>query len=537
VKLHFLESFLNRIILDRFGEWREVRKRFLGAVLVVCFVSMSLFLSFAHGEVVKTQLCMVVDGSGSISNSDWQLIVQAISEAVRQTIPHDGSVEFSIVQYGYSSAKGYARVELQPTVIVGSNFDVIAGRVLAMPKGSGSTPTAHGLFLAWSELRNSPSFGSSTRQVINLATDDLPNVRNFNATVDLDESGGSANGKDDVVAVVDAAVADGLDELDVEGIGMPENDVIWLRNWTVRPQPGIVAPPFTKPGWIRVVADPAEFANTVGQKMQVIISGGSDVWAPPAEGALFAGLLTVGMMSVVSGLGSALSDAASETGQKIANTLPEILKKWLHKFISSKRKLVISEKVGNPLKLTKLELASYVVALSILTFAFVYAKVQTLDEVLLVLPTILVTSIIVEFVKNFTVEAVARKLGVWTEHRVWYFGVAAFLLSTFVFRTPFAAPSRNIHFSKKFTKRSLGLVSATSVFIGFAVAAFFGAVLVSGFSLLGSIGLAMGLTTAFFEALPIPPMSGKDIYDWNRPLWAGLFVVTFVMYMLCLLLL
>jgi Zn-dependent protease len=298
-----------------------------------------------------------------------------------------------------------------------------------------------------------------------------------------------------------------------------------------------VAPPFIKAGWIRVVANPAEFASTVGQKMQVIISGGSDTWAPPAEGALFAGLLTVGITSVFSSLGSAISEPTSRVAQKINGLLPEILKKWLHKFISSKRKLVITEKTGHPLKLTRLEMASYAVALAILTLAFVYAKVQTLDEVLVVLPTILVTSIVAEFVKNFAVEVVARKLGVWTEHRLWYFGVAALLLSSLVFRTPFAAPSRNVHYSNKFTKRSLGLVSAMSVFVGFAFAVVFGVVFICGFALIGSIGLVMGLTMALFEALPIPPMSGKDIYDWSRPLWTALFAMTFVLYMLCLLLL
>jgi Zn-dependent protease len=516
----------------------EVRRLFSRAVLIVGLVCFLLSVSsFANGAGVKIQLCLIIDGSASINAPQWKIITQAISEAIKVTIPHDGSVELSIVQFGYTAVEGYAKVELQPTIIDGTNHAAIEAQVSEIPKGGGNTPTAHGLYLGWSLLRNSPSFSSNAKQVINLATDGVPNVRNSNATIDLDESGGSANAKDDVVATVNSAVTQGLDELDVEGIGMSKNDLNWLGNWTVHPQPGIVAPPFTKTGWIRVVADPAEFASTVGQKMQVIISGNSDVWVPPAEGVLLSGLLTVGATSLISYLGQALSEPASELAQKINGLFPEILKKWLHDFVSSKRKLVIAEKRGNPFKLTKLEVASYTVALSILTFAFVYAKVQTLDDVLVVLPTILVTSIIVEFVKNFTVETVARKLGVWTEHRLWYFGVAAFLLSTLAFRTPFASPSRNIHYSKSFTKRSLGLVSATSVFIGFAFAVIFGVIFVSGFTLIGSIGMVMALTIAFFEALPIPPMSGKDIYDWSHSLWAGLFAATSVMYILCLLIL
>ncbi len=513
------------------------RKSIVWIALAVSMLSvLALVPTFVHAASVKTQLCLVVDGSGSISSSEWSIIKQALAKAVNETIPHDGSVELTIVQFGYSSAEGYAKTELQPIAVDNVNYVKISAQIQAMPKGSSETPTAHGLYLGWSELKNSPNSGSSAKKVINLATDGVPNVRNNNATTDLDGSNGSPNAKDDVIATVNNAVAQGLDELDIEAIGIAETNSDWLKNWTVYPQPGITAPPFTKPGWIRIVADSTEFANTIGQKMQVVISGSTDAWVPPAEGALAAGLITVGATSIISSLASALSNPSGGVAQKISSLFPEILKKWLHEFISSKRKLLISPKTGNPLSLTKLEIVSYVFALVILTFAFAYAKSQTLDEILIVIPTILATSIIVEFVKNFAIEAIARKQGVWTEHRLWYFGLATFLFSTIVFRVPFSSPSRNIHYSQKFTKRSLGLVSATSVFLGFIFAVIFAFILVSGFTLIGSIGLVMSLTMAFFEALPIPPMNGKDIYDWNKLVWVGLFMATFALYMLCLLL-
>jgi Zn-dependent protease len=513
------------------------RKSLSWIALAVSLLSVLVLVpTCVHAASVKTQLCLVVDGSNSISSSEWSIIKQALAKAVNETIHHDGSVELTIVQFGYSPTEGYAKTELQPTTIDSANYARISAQIQAMPKGNSETPTAHGLYLGWTELKNSPNSGSGAKKVINLATDGIPNVRNNNATSDLDCSNGSPNPKDDVIATVNNAVAQGLQELDIEAIGISETNSGWLKNWTVYPQPGITAPPFTKPGWIRIVADPTEFANTIGQKMQVVISGSADAWVPSAEGALAAGLVTVGATSIVSYLGSAVSNPSSGMAQKISNLFPEILKRWLHKFISSKRKLLISPKTGSPFSLTKLEIVSYVVALVILTFAFAYAKAPTLDEMLTVIPTVLATSIIVEFVKNFAVEAIARKQGVWTEHRLWYFGLAAFLFSTLAFRVPFSSPSRNIHYSQKFTKRSLGLVSAASVFLGFIFAVIFYFVLVSGFALIGSIGLVMSLTMAFFEALPIPPMNGKDIYDWNKLLWMGLFVATFALYMLCLLL-
>jgi Zn-dependent protease len=515
-----------------------MRKRLSCVAFIVLLLSiLALISSCAQAAGVKTQLCLVIDGSSSVDHTQWSTITQAISEAINETIPHDGSVELTIVQFGYSSGEGFAKTELHPTIVEKVNYAEIVGQVLGMPKGDASTPTAHGLYLAWSEIKNSKSFDNGARQVINLATDGVANVRNFNATTDLDGSEGLPNAKDDVIATVNTIVNQGLDELDVEGIGMTASDIDWLKNWTVRPQPAIVAPPFTKTGWIRIVVDPNEFARTIGQKLKVTLSSNSDTWVPPAEGALAAGLLTVGVTSVISSLGSALSNPVSGFAQKINGLLPEIFKKWLQDFVSSKRKLTITQKMGHPLRLTKLEAVSYAIALSILTFAFIFAKVQSFDEILLVLPTILATSIVVEFAKNFVVEATARKMGVWTEHRLWYFGLAAFLFSTLVFRTPFSSPSRNIHYSKSFTKRSLGLVSFSSVLIGFAFAIIFGILLISGFALVGSVGLVMSLSMAFFEVLPIPPMSGKDIYNWSRPLWTALFATTLTLYMLCLLIL
>jgi hypothetical protein len=514
-----------------------MKKRFCYVIIgAFLFFSLILIPACTGAGGVKTQLCLVIDGSGSINSSEWNLIKQAIAKAINETIPHDSSVELCIVQFGYSSSEGYARTELKPTAINSANSDAAALQVLAMLKANGNTPTAHGLYLGWSELKNSLNFAGGSRKVINLATDGIPNVRNNNATSDLDGNGGSPNANDDVVATVNAAFSQGLDELDIEAIGISSSNIDWLKSHVVYPQPGVEAPPFVKPGWIRIVADPAAFASTIGQKIRTVINMGDSVWAPSAQNTLIAGLVTVGFTGFVSAVASSVSSSGQGVVQKFADLLPEILKKWFHEFISSKRKLAISKKLGNPFRLAKLEIASYAVAIVVLTFAFVYVQAQALDEILSVLSIVLATSIIVGFVKSFLEEVAARKLGVWAEHRLWYFGLSMFVLSTLIFRVPFSSPDRNIYCSQEFTKRSLGLVSTVSALIGLAFAGFFYIVLLSGFGLIGSIGLVMSFTIAFFETLPIQPMNGKDLYNWSKPLWFVLFVGTFVPYILCILL-
>ena len=486
----------------------------------------------AAASSVKVQLCMVIDGSGTIGSAEWATIVNSVSKGVNETVPHDGSVELTIVQFG-----ARARTDLSPTIIDNENYAEVANRILEIPKINGDTSMADGLYLAWQELRSSANYQNTAKHVINLATDGMPNVRNENATSDLDGDG-HVDAYDDVIAVINDAANQGLDELDMEGISVSDANMQWFKDNVVRQQPGIFAPPFTKAGWVRQVADVEEFASTIGQKLQAVIGGADEVWTPSALGAFVTGIFTVGITSVVSALASAVTNPetfpSQAVAQKISEMLPETLKKWLHEFLGSKRKLVIGTRRHSSFTVTKFEVVAYAVSLSVLTFAFAYVKAPTLNEILVVIPTVLVTSIIVEFTKNYVISVVARMKGVWTEHRLWYFGLVLFLFSSFVFRVPFSSPSRLTHNAPKFTKKSLGLVSAAQVLVAFAFAVVFYGLFISGYTLIGNIGIVMCLTMAFFDSIPIPPMNGKDIYDWSKFLWLSLFISAFTLYMLVL---
>lgn len=211
---------------------------------------------------------MVIDGSGSISSDSWTIIVQGIADAIRNNLPHDGSVELTVVQFA-GDIPGYVREEIAPTVILDDSVaETVASQVEAMTQGGGLTPMAHGLYLGWKIIKESPNFSSDLKQIINLATDGVPNVRNYNATSDLDGDL-DTDEYDDVIQVVNDAVSEGLDELDIEGIAIKDSDREWFQNYVVRPQPGHLAPPYI-PGWIRVVANATEFSGAIGEKFTVI---------------------------------------------------------------------------------------------------------------------------------------------------------------------------------------------------------------------------------------------------------------------------
>jgi len=262
-----------------------------GSFLLIALMFLGVLNSIpkTYAISVRTQMCIIIDGSGSINETKWTIIKNGIAEAVNSTIPKDGSVELTIVQFGYSASKGYAKTELTPTVVDGENYAAIVDTVLAMPKSNQCTPMAHGIFLGWTELRNSPNFAFSEEQVINLVTDGAANIRNNCTTSDLDGSAGdSPNARDDVIAVVNDAVSQGLDELDVEMIDTASTNRYWLKNWVVRPQPAHYAPPFNL-GWIRVVTNSSMFAETLGAKFNAVLADTNppdvtDVWQLPRKG-------------------------------------------------------------------------------------------------------------------------------------------------------------------------------------------------------------------------------------------------------------
>jgi hypothetical protein len=90
---------------------------------------------------VDVQLCLVIDGSATMNSTEWSLIAEAVSRGIRESIPHDGSVELTIVQFA-SNGSIFARTELPPTVIdEGLNFSFGLPSLLGRPIADSGTRT------------------------------------------------------------------------------------------------------------------------------------------------------------------------------------------------------------------------------------------------------------------------------------------------------------------------------------------------------------------------------------------------------------
>ncbi len=258
------------------------------------------------------------------------------------------------------------------------------------------------------------------------------------------------------------------------------------------------------------------------------------VWVPPPENAVAS---TVAAAVVTGGVSIVVAAALIPPGlptdtvtQRIRDFLPDSLKSWLEALMSSKMKMAIDEKTGSPFLPTKSEVMAYFTSVIVLGFSFSYAKVDTLSQIMLVLPVIIGTSIVVGLVKTVILVGYARARGVWAENRLWYLGLATFLVTTFLFRVPFSSPSRIVHYESKITRRLDAILSLADIGISLAFAGGFYLLMVGGYPAMGSVGLAMCVIGAFFDSLPVPPLNGRTILGYSKPLWGATFAATLILY-------
>ncbi len=265
-----------------------------------------------------------------------------------------------------------------------------------------------------------------------------------------------------------------------------------------------------------------------------------NVWAPPPANGVASSIVTVGMIALTAIVAAALSSvpasAASVSGRiiekiggKLRGFLPSSVKDWFESLVLSKHKLKIEEKQGSLYKPTKGELLVYLASILIFSISFAYVQVDSFSEFLVVLPTFVGTSLIVSLVRTYLLTVFARRIGVWTEYKLWYLGIALFVISTVAFHAPFSSPTRRISTSNKPANFG-GIVTSVSILISLGFAGIFFALLMAGFTLVGGAGLAMCLIAALIDTIPIKPMFGADIYKYNKLVWATLFLLTLSLY-------
>jgi YVTN family beta-propeller protein len=264
------------------------------------------------------------------------------------------------------------------------------------------------------------------------------------------------------------------------------------------------------------------------------------VWVPKPENAAIAvgvSALAIGAVSFIfAALSNPLGEVGGKVGERTKGLIPDDLKEWLQEVVASRRKVEVGKKTGSPFIPTKTEALAYITAMIVLAFAFSYVKVITLNQIWELLPIFFVTSVLVGFVQKFFGIVFMRSRGVWSEHKIWPFGLVLFLFTTFAFRVPFSSPTRNVNQSSKFTEHLGALVAASEILISLGFAGLFFLLLRGGYVAIGGAGLDMCVIGSFFATFPLSPMSGKEIFNHSKGLWAGLFITSAIIFVAWLLL-
>ncbi len=248
-----------------------------------------------------TQLALLLDGSGSISASNWTTMLTGIAAAVetQSCIPRDGSVELTVIQFAdtYDNLSDVVHLEVEPVVINETTFAAVAQTIRTIEQQGGFTPTAAGIYLAADVLSGdlngylhgtpwqgcaSQNFSKANRQIINMVTDGVPTIAmdqgNYgNYYCDGNNSCSQQSAEHAIQYLINTLQMGDKDEFNIQAIfaspfGFPNVNIPWLKDNIAWPQPGNCAPPFNA-GWVYSISGWGDFPYSLEMEFKLLFFG------------------------------------------------------------------------------------------------------------------------------------------------------------------------------------------------------------------------------------------------------------------------
>jgi len=226
----------------------------------------------AQGQV-QFQLGFLVDGSSSITETQFDIIKSALAFAIggARILPLDGTVEITFVEFSDTDAT----VVVPPTVLNNQTVTTISNQIQGMVRGGGGTPLWLGLDLITDQMTNAlrapTQTSTATIQVINIITDGQPQIPNEGI---LPEQGNQLS-----ISSRNRAVSRGIDEISVEAVGLGRTDTPFRQFLLgfVWPQPGDLIENFSAPeseflpGFVALIQEFAELERVFQSKLRVTL--------------------------------------------------------------------------------------------------------------------------------------------------------------------------------------------------------------------------------------------------------------------------
>lgn len=221
-------------------------------------------LSSAAQAAITTQLGLLIDDSGSISNADFNTLKSGFAAAILG-IPTDGSVELTVFKFASVTTQVIA-----PTVVTAGNINTLSTTVGTMAHVGGSTYTAAGITAITNALVGSGNYSAGLSSIVNITTDGVPND-------------GTGNPQQNAINAATASKAAGIDALTAEYLG--SGSVNFLQSLVFSPLAGpsagggtvlaanstIIPNPMTSNAWVVPVTTYTAFASVIDAKIQAVV--------------------------------------------------------------------------------------------------------------------------------------------------------------------------------------------------------------------------------------------------------------------------
>jgi len=190
------------------------------------------------------------------------------------------------------------------------------------------------------------------------------------------------------------------------------------------------------------------------------------------------------------------------------------------------------------MKFSKIEIRDITVASLVLAFAFGNSINAGLGGYLDALAVVLIAFLPHELLGH---KLVAQKMGAAAEFRMWPTGLLIAAMGS-LFGFVFAAPGA-VYFSPtvkgdfawtihRFSKREIGKIGLAGPVVNIVIGALSAvAFAFTGFALLGYVA-SFSFFLAFFNLIPIAPIDGQKVFEWDRKIWAVAIALAVIGYLL-----
>lgn len=243
---------------------------------------------------------------------------------------------------------------------------------------------------------------------------------------------------------------------------------------------------------------------------------------------------TVGFATIMSVSGKAFSFNSAVEKLNIPDWFKDFLKLYgeeTFKFLTKKDVEASRQKR----LITRKEVMSLIFSALILLSVFTYIEVNGLPNffnvgfLAKVLPSVLVSVILVFVVSELIMKASLHLLDVLSDLKIWVYGLVSILISGFIFLVPFAGPCRT-EYQGELGKHKTGVIGIMKILSTLMLSVLFYSFNILGFATMADAGLVATLMTAAYSAFPFKPLEGEAIFQFNKLIWLAVFVPSFTLF-------